>query len=122
MASIAQVTTSEKTYPADLMLSVHSGSIILTFGADAEAVDTVEGMMLLDPSEGVVLESVPGIHIREDEAGVYTFVMDIGQRSIKKGEELVRIPINTAEIQHIALTDTEFTSGIHRYHLSNIVQ
>ena len=81
MASVAEVGKKDIQYPADLVLSQDGNTINLKFGANATHVDTIEGIILLDPTQE---DQLSGDHLEFIGSGMYRFSLPYFSKSINK--------------------------------------
>jgi len=119
MASVAQIGKQDIQYPADLVLAQSGNTVTLTLGTQAEAVDTIEGILLVNPEQNIHLS---GEHLEALDTGMYRFSLPNSGNSVKKGSIIARFEKDSPNTLQISMTDTQFTSGTHRYNLSNIVE
>lgn len=125
MASIAQISPNEGiSYPADLILEWSGGSAKLVFWAQAWAVESVEGIILVNPETNIHLSSdLPAVSLTPLSDGMYRFVITPQEKNIVPGTEIWSLHFEGDwDDSQVTLVDTQFTSGQNRYNLSNIVE
>jgi hypothetical protein len=111
MASVAGVTTPQ--YSADIVMTRQDGSIVLTLGKQAQAVDTVDLTLLGDPSHLHGITS-PNTDIRiesQPDMGVYHISIDMHGRDVTTGTQIAILQANIDTGAVLALSDTQFVSG-----------
>lgn len=119
MASVAGVTTPE--YAAEIMMTRQDGSIVLTLGKSAQAVDTIDLTLLGDPSHlhAITSPSTDIRIVRQSDMGVYHISIDMHGRDITAGTQVASLMAQIDTGAALALSDTQFVSGGQRYSLSS---
>lgn len=114
---------SDTYYPADLILEPTLSGIVVTFGADAQAVDTVHMVVLADTDKIASLSSShSGTTVVSTLSWVYMVNVDTSGRSLSRGDVITTLVSNPAKVHALSVTDTYFVSGSGVYNLSNIVR
>lgn len=125
MANVSQLSTSSSvSYPADIVLERDGNVWNLRYGGKtAQAVDTIEGFILVDPTQVQAVHALsPSFRVFPEQGGMYRFEASVEGKNITPGTLLSTLHIEGSAGSHISLTDTSFTSGETRYLLSNIVE
>lgn len=119
MASVAGVTAPQ--YAADIVMTRQDGSIVLTFGKQAQVVDTIDLTLLGDPTRlHTITAASPDIRIEsQPEMGVYHISINMHGRDVTTGTQVASLMAQIDTGAALALSDTEFVSGGQRYSLSN---
>lgn len=125
MANVSQISTPPAvSYPADIILERSPTQWDIRYGGEqARAVNTIEGVILVNPDQIDMLTSVsPLLTLITVDTGMYRFVYHANDTSVMPGTLLGSVTWSGSSSVNVTLTDTSFTSATSRYHLSNIVE
>lgn len=95
----------------------------LVAGKNMEAVDVVEGIILSNPSDTLVLlAGNNSVQIFQESEGMHRFRVELLGKDILQGEKIAEFEGNVTVKSPVTLLDTQFVSEGIRYNLSNTVK
>lgn len=108
-------------FDADIAM-ILDDSVKMVAGKNMEKVDVVEGIIVYNPQENVMLESLDNaVEITKMTEGMYRFRANLSGKNVMQGENIFTMSLQNAPKSPMTLLDTQFVSEGVRYNLSNMV-